>query len=132
MIDPSIPLGIPVFNKNLHEIYPVGDVIKARQDPEYCIYFEKRVRRLFSQEVNNLFLAINKDWKLLMVHFHITDLFGHAFWGTDKLMTLYEEIDYLTKRFKDKLTKEDLVIIISDHGMSKLGHTKQGFYTYIS
>jgi hypothetical protein len=128
-IDPSIPIGIPVFNKNLSKIYPVGEVIKVRQDPSNRLNFEKKNRELFVQEVETLFQAIKKDWKLLMIHFHITDLFGHVFWGTEKLITLYEEINNLTKKVKMELKKDDLVLIISDHGMSKLGHTKEGFYS---
>jgi hypothetical protein len=129
-IDQSIPLGIPVFNKNLSKVYPVGEVIRVRQNPSYSLNFEKKIRKLFTQEVEDLFEAIKKDWKLLMVHFHITDLFGHVFWGTEKLITLYEEMNNLTKRIKMELRKDDLVLIISDHGMSKLGHTKQGFYSF--
>ncbi|MBN2335108.1 alkaline phosphatase family protein [Candidatus Bathyarchaeota archaeon] len=129
-VKPSIALGVPVYNKNLHEIYPVGDVLKARQDPEYTAVFEERVRRIFREEVETLFDALNADWRLLMIHFHITDLFGHAFWGTEKLNTLYEEMDLLTKRVKTKLHGDDLVLIISDHGMGKLGHTKKGFYSF--
>jgi phosphopentomutase len=79
--------------------------------------------------VERLFDALNGEWRLLMIHFHITDLFGHAFWGTEKLATLYEEMDLLTKRVKERLGADDLVLIISDHGMSRLGHTKKGFFS---
>jgi len=130
VIKPSIALGVPVYNKNLEEIYPIGDVIRARQDPEYLPVFEERVRGIFDEEVKILFDALEGEWRLLMIHFHITDLFGHAFWGTEKLATLYEEMDLLTKRVKARLREDDLVLIISDHGMSKLGHTKKGFYSF--
>jgi len=128
-VKPSVALGVPVYNKNLEEIYPIGDVLRARQDPDYLPVFEERVRRIFSEEVERLFDAIEGEWRLLMTHFHITDLFGHAFWGTEKLATLYEEMDLLTRRVKDRLDGDDLVLIISDHGMSRLGHTKKGFYS---
>ena len=130
VVKPSIALGVPVYNKNLEEIYPIGDVMRARQDPEYLPVFEERVRGIFDEEVEALFDAIEGEWRLLMVHLHITDLFGHAFWGTEKVATLYEEMDLLTKRVKARLREDDLVLIISDHGMSKLGHTKKGFYSF--
>jgi len=130
VIKPSIALGVPVYNKNLHQIYPVGDVIRARQDPELREAFEKRVRDRFNEEIQTLFKALDEDWRLLMIHFHITDLFGHAFWGTDKLATLYAEMDLLTKRVKERLREDDVVLIISDHGMGRLGHTKKGFYSF--
>jgi len=130
VVKPSVALGVPVYNKNLEEIYPIGDVMRARQDPEYLPVFEERVRGIFDEEVETLFDAIDGEWRLLMVHLHITDLFGHAFWGTEKVATLYEEMDLLTKRVKARLREDDLVLIISDHGMSKLGHTKKGFYSF--
>ena len=129
-VKPSVALGVPVYNKNLPEIYPVGDVIRARRDPEYCAEFEARVRRIFREEVEALFDALEGEWRLLMAHFHITDLFGHAFWGTEKAATLYEEMDLLTKRVKARLSRDDFVLIISDHGMSRMGHTKKGFYSF--
>ena len=129
-VKPSVALGVPVYNKNLEEIYPIGEVLRARQDPDYLPVFEERVRRIFAEEVEGLFDALEGEWRLLMTHFHITDLFGHAFWGTEKLATLYEEMDFLTKRVKSRLREDDLVLIISDHGMSKLGHTKKGFYSF--
>lgn len=130
VVKPSTALGVPVYNKNLEEVYPIGDVVRARQDPEYLPVFEERVRGMFDEETEALFHAIEGEWRLLMAHFHITDLFGHAFWGTEKLATLYEEMDLLTKRVKARLRGDDLVLIISDHGMSKLGHTKKGFYSF--
>ena len=130
VVKPSIALGVPVYNKNLEEIYPIGDVMRARQYPEYLPVFEERVRGIFDEEVEALFDALDGEWSLLMAHFHITDLFGHAFWGTEKVATFYEEMDLLTKRVKAQLMGDDLVLIISDHGMSKLGHTKKGFYSF--
>ncbi len=129
VVKPSVALGVPVYNKNLEEIYPIGDVLRARQDPDYLPLFEEKIRSTFAEEVERLFDALEGEWRLLMIHFHITDLFGHAFWGTEKLATLYEEMDLLTKRVKEKIGDDDLVLIISDHGMSKLGHTKKGFYS---
>jgi len=129
VVKPSVALGVPVYNKNLEEIYPIGDVLRARQDPDYLPLFEEKIRSTFAEEVERLFDALEGEWRLLMIHFHITDLFGHAFWGTEKLATLYEEMDLLTKRVKEKSGDDDLVLIISDHGMSKLGHTKKGFYS---
>lgn len=129
VIEPSIALGIPVFNKNLQEIYPIGDVIKARKNQLFRKEFEKNVRDIFKQEQIQLFDVLKNEWMLLMIHFHITDLFGHAFWGTTKLITLYEEMENLTRNVKKELSNDDFLLIISDHGMSKLGHTKTGFFS---
>ncbi len=38
-------------------------------------------------------------------------------------------MDLLTKRVKEQLHDDDILLVISDHGMGKLGHTKHGFYS---
>jgi len=129
IIKPSIPLGIPVYNKDLHCTYPVGDVFKAIQDPNFRREYEARIREIFDREVEELFDAMEEEWKLLMIHLHITDLLGHIYWGTERLAVLYEEMDQLTKRVMEGLQNDDLLIIISDHGMGRLGHSKYGFYS---
>ena len=53
-----------------------------------------------------------------------------CFFGTKKLATLYEEMENLTRNVKKELSSDDFLIIISDHGMGKLGHTKTGFYSF--
>ena len=64
-----------------------------------------------------------------MVHLYITDILGHICWGTERLAVLYEEMDLLTRRVKERLRPGDVVLIVSDHGMGRLGHTKYGFYS---
>jgi len=64
-----------------------------------------------------------------MAHLYITDILGHLYWGTERLAVLYEEMDLLTRRVKERLKPRDVVLIISDHGMGRLGHTKYGFYS---
>ena len=129
IIKPSIPLGIPVYNKDLYNTYPVGDVFKAIQDPDFRREYETKIRQKFSREVEELFEALEDEWKLLMIHLHITDLLGHVYWGTERLALLYEEMDLLTKRVKERTQPDDLLLIISDHGLDRLGHTKYGFYS---
>ncbi len=129
IIKPSIPLGIPVYNKDLHSTYPVGDVFKAIQDLNFRREYEARIREIFDREVEGLFDAMEEEWKLLMIHLHISDLLGHIYWGTERLSVLYEEMDLLTKRVKKRLQRDDFLLIISDHGMGRLGHTKYGFYS---
>jgi len=129
IIKPSIPLGVPVYNKDLYSTYPVGDVFKAIQDPDFRREYETKIRQKFSREVEELFEALEEEWKLLMIHLHIIDLLGHVYWGTERLALLYEEIDLLTKRIKERIQPDDLLLIISDHGLDRLGHTKYGFYS---
>ena len=129
IIKPSIPLGVPVYNKDLHGAYPVGEVFKAIQDLDFRRKYEAKIREIFHREVDGLFEALDEEWKLLMIHLHITDLLGHIYWGTERLAVLYEEMDMLTMAVKERLQRDDLLLIISDHGMGRLGHTKYGFYS---
>lgn len=129
VIHPSIALGVPVYNKDLHEVYPIRGVFRAIQDPVFREEYEERIRRIHRQEVEELFESLGKDWNLLMVHLHITDLMGHIHWGTEKLATLYEEMDLLTKKVLEKLHPQDVLLVVSDHGMGRHGHTKHGFYS---
>ncbi len=125
----NISIDVPVYNVNLRDIYPLGAVYKARQDPEYKKEYLADLRNIFQIKQEKLFSALEKDWSLLMIHFGITDLYGHVQWGSAEVNFLYREMDFLTKKVKKSLRKDDLLLIISDHGMSKLGHTKYGFYS---
>lgn len=129
VVKPSIAISVPVYNEDLYRSYPVGEVFKARQDPEFRREYEARVRSIFQREVRELHDALEGEWRVLMVHIHITDLLGHIYWGTEKLALLYEEMDLLTERVKRRLSPRDLVLIISDHGMGRYGHTHYGFYS---
>jgi hypothetical protein len=129
VVRPSVAISVPVYNEDIWGSYPVGEVFKAIQDTEFRREYEKRVRIIFQREVKELFYTLNKEWKVLMIHIHITDLLGHIYWGTEKLALLYEEIDLLTGKVKHRLRPEDLILIISDHGMGRYGHTPYGFYS---
>lgn len=129
IVQPSIAISVPVYNEDIYSQYPVGEVFKAIQDPEFRRGYEKRVRHIFKQEVDELFKALEEEWRVLMIHLHITDLLGHIYWGTEKLALLYEEMDLMTERVRRRLRPEDLVLVISDHGMGRYGHTRYGFYS---
>lgn len=129
VVKPSIAIRVPVYNEDLQSTYPIGEVFKARQDPEFRQEYEMRVRSIFRLKVEELFNALERAWRVLMVHFHVTDLLGHIYWGTEKLGILYEEMDLLTERVKRRLSPNDLVLVISDHGMGRYGHTRHGFYS---
>jgi len=129
VVKPSIAISVPVYNEDLHRTYPVGEVFKARQDPEFRREYEARVRSIFQKEVEELFAALDLEWRILMIHLHVTDLLGHVHWGTERLALLYEEMDLLTRKVKERLGPRDLVLVISDHGMGRHGHTEHGFYS---
>lgn len=129
IVKPSIAISVPVYNEDLYHNYPIGEVFLARQDTAFRKEYEERVREISQREVVDFFEALDRDWKVLMLHLHITDLLGHVYWGTEKLALLYEEMDLLTERVKQRLSPKDLVLVISDHGMGRGGHTHYGFYS---
>jgi hypothetical protein len=128
-VSSSISIDVPVYDVNLRDLYPLGTVYKARQDPEYKKEYLAELRNTFQIKQEKLFSALEEDWNLLMIHFMITDLYAHVQWGSAEINVLYREMDFLTKKVKKSLRNDDLLLIISDHGMSKLGHTKYGFYS---
>jgi hypothetical protein len=129
VVKPSVAVSVPVYNEDLWERYPIRGVVKAREDPAYREWYVRRVRELHEGEVGELLEALERDWRLLMAHFYITDALGHIYWGTERLATLYEEMALLTRKVREKLTPGDVILIISDHGMDRLGHTRYGFYS---
>ena len=80
---------------------------------------------------------MNQEWKLLMAYFRIPDLLGHIYFVKSplKLMNCYLELNKLTMQLKEKLSKDTIMLIVSDHGMeaSKDGvtgtHSKHAFWS---
>ncbi len=77
--------------------------------------------------------ASHEQPKILFGYFDLADAIGHLSFGIEKKMVeVYEELD----TFTSNVTKstDDVVMIVSDHGMKPVGrfgdHTKHGFYSF--
>jgi len=82
------------------------------------------------------FLERNIDWNLAMVYFKTLDSFGEVcFENTEKIRDIYSKVDKFVKEVKCKLNDKCFVLIISDHGMERLGkhsfgkHSNYAFYS---
>jgi len=129
-INKSVAVCVPVYNKDVFRVYPGDELERAISDRMYRRKYEAKVRKIFEYEKERFFKEIGDEWKLLMVHFHISDILGHVYWNTPKkLIELYRELDSLTGFIKHKVSEDVWILIISDHGMKKGLHTPYGFYS---
>jgi len=68
---------------------------------------------------------------LLMAYFNLADAIGHLSFGVyTKMKKVYTELENLAAKIR---SKDDLTLIISDHGMKAIGrygdHTMNGYYS---
>lgn len=129
-----IAVSIPAYNEweSIHRMrlkYPfvrlVGkhDEKKARE----CIETNWKI---FRRKMSYVSEALDRnDWDLLMVHFLILDTIGHLHWYRpgkfrDAYRFMNSAVDELLSKVKDQL-----VLIVSDHGMKKGVHTHYAFYS---
>lgn len=72
------------------------------------------------------------NFDLIMGYFDLADAIGHLSFGiTEKMAEVYRELDEMAEQVK---ASDDLVLIISDHGMKVVGrygdHSRNGFYSF--
>lgn len=72
------------------------------------------------------YLKQNSEWDLFMAYFPTLDHYGElCFRNTKKLHKMYMTFDIFVKEVKKSLN-ESFVLVISDHGMERLGKTPFG------
>ena len=127
-ITPSIGIDIPVLHKDVDIKYAgLIDAILGKNRDEYLAF----LFRDFADVKNRLFKALNMNYRFVMAHFSITDLYGHIFCKDESMVAgLYWVMDSLTRQVSQTLKREDLLLIVSDHGINReYGHTPYGFYS---
>jgi hypothetical protein len=93
--------------------------------------YDKLVWQIHEENKKEFFDFID-EFNLVFGYFNLADSIGHLSFGIEeKMVKVYQELDDLAK----KATKrDDLVLIISDHGMKAVGrygdHNKNGFYSF--
>jgi predicted AlkP superfamily phosphohydrolase/phosphomutase len=79
------------------------------------------------------------QWNLFMLVFTGTDRIGHFLWNAyensthqyhNKFLKYFQKIDDAIGEIKSKITAQDSLIILSDHGMEKI-HTNVNINTYL-
>lgn len=92
--------------------------------------YENLIWKNHEENKREFFKELGK-FPLLIGYFNLADAIGHLSFGlTEKMATVYEELDKIAEEIK---TSEDIILIISDHGMKAVGrygdHSRNGFYS---
>lgn len=127
--DDSMGINIPSFNKKRSKETSMKDRIEGKiSDSE----FQEGVWSCFEKTEEELLENLDKD--LIMAWFGPADWIGHVYRGNIEVMEeTYSVLNRLAGTVKDRF--DGLVLIVSDHGMKRLGdygdHTDMnyGFYS---
>lgn len=77
--------------------------------------------------IDKLFKALDENqYKLVLIHFYHTDYIGHILYGSSLHRKSYEIMDNLIPRLEKY---NQLILVVSDHGMKDGVHTDHGFYS---
>jgi len=84
------------------------------------------------EENKKEFFRVVGKFELVMGYFNLVDSIGHLSFGiTEKMAEGYHELDKLAEEVKEA---DNLVLVISDHGMKAVGrygdHSRNGFYSF--
>jgi len=84
------------------------------------------------QENKREFFECLGKFDLIMGYFNLADSIGHLSFGiTEKMREVYRELEKIAEKVKGS---DDLILIISDHGMKAIGrygdHSPNGFYSF--
>lgn len=125
LVDKYIAVSIPSYNEP--EIY-----LDIRRNT--VNYFDNKYSKedLMEQSWNLFYkeylefkdLMCSSDWELAMIHFFVTDIIGHLGVGLeDMYRKISAQIANLCK------SDEWFILILSDHGMKRGLHTREGFWS---
>jgi len=130
--DRSVAISIPSYNywrwpREMSLRGSIGNEAKSKQVSEF-IFKEFQKKREF------LFKRLKDDWQVVMIHFHILDIYSHLYFNyPQKILQIYTILDDLIKMVKvelEKLVKDEIIVfIISDHGTVSGIHTSYGFFS---
>lgn len=93
--------------------------------------------RIYEEDKRQLFGALEKGYELIFWYTPFLDEISHFYIRKKlKLMNLYIELNKLVKDVKSRLEDEDIIYIISDHGMEPVpgdprggNHSDHGFFS---
>jgi len=126
----SIHLHVPIYDEEMDtlERWKIFDVFDGKMDmPDFIKGYKKE----FNKRCKELeFLIDKKNWDLLMMYWFFLDPIQHALFKDEmKIMNAYLLVNDFVGKIKEKLSKEDMILIVSDHGQKKGIHTNYGFYS---
>lgn len=132
-VDKHVAISIPSYNED-----PINEALRKRIAKALKAGKRKLAKevedvawRAFRERREKVMSSLNRDWKLLMVHFFVLDILQHLFWYSKEYLTeMYAEMDKTVKLILDKMPYDDLLLlIVSDHGQKRGVHTSYGYYS---
>ena len=120
---------VPVYDISMDTLarWDIFDVMKNEaKKNEFCYKYRKEIK----EKKEELFQLLNLDYQLIMMYWYCLDGVQHAlFKDRITIDEFYIRFNSLVKEVKDKLSKDDMLLIVSDHGQEKGIHTSYGFYS---
>lgn len=129
-----VVISIPAYNEweSIHRLrleYPFVKIIEKHDEAKAleCVDLNWRI---FNEKLEQTLGELEGgSCDLLMVHFLILDTIGHLYWNKPrKVEDAYRFMDASMGRLLSKV-KDQMVLMVSDHGMKKGSHTKPAFYS---
>ncbi len=132
------PIKINYSNEEL--LYPLSKKLKIRRNlnlEKVSVYWSKILgKELYLSELGKKLFFKNKP-DLTILYFRTIDVLEHQFWHTIEpekfknkkkvkpynrniIQRYYEYYDYYLKEIMNKMTKNDYVVVVSDHGMEAI------------
>jgi adenylosuccinate synthase len=98
------------------------------------IIIPDKVKKLFEENLKRTFEILNNssNFQLFMCYFKFLDSIQHICFKEEVyIKRCYLKIEDVVRKIKKKTNKNDLVLIISDHGfdLEKGDHSNHGFYS---
>jgi len=128
----SKSIGMPCYNeyqitddlrKSLHKVFS-----NKEAEPE----FRKLLDYEWKMKEKELLEAMDKDYDLVSGYFYFLDMAQHYFKKEDQEIInieYYNKALQTVEKVEKKLKKDDLLLILSDHGQKLGQHTDYGFYS---
>lgn len=120
---------IPVYDISMDTLarWDIFDVMNDKKKKnKFCFKYRKEIK----DKKEELLQLLDQDYELIMMYWYCLDGIQHALFK-DKITIdeFYIRFNSLVKEVQDKLSKDDILLIISDHGQEKGIHTPYGFYS---
>ncbi|RLF60574.1 MAG: hypothetical protein DRN25_02335, partial [Thermoplasmata archaeon] len=127
--------GIPAYNRNVSTKEVKRLMEKAIRGDVKSLYSYSM--QLYRKEKEKLLKALSGDCNLIFWYTPFLDEIEHFYISKKaKLLSIYLELNNLVKHVKEKLDDNDILYIVSDHGMVPVknhprggDHSDHGFFS---
>jgi len=135
VVTPSIAISFPALNlwPEIGALFAKYSVVESIKREKLRIRLEQELWTIERRKYDEA-LRVLKDasigWRLFAVHFFVTDTIPHMYPGDiEKQLQTYRIVELWVEHFLQYTTPEDLVLIVSDHGLKNGLHTDHAFWS---